>query len=223
MTDVPATVALEAADPTTAPARLAEIAASSPSLHGAILQNPSTYADLRQWIADYPAPAPATPPETVVLAPDRQPASSPGAATPLASGGRAVSMAAAVGGSLGLVLILVVGSAIAFAVMTSSRPAYYEYSDYDVSDPATQDEANASEGDAATGSGNNLPGDTFVVDSRIPASCDSMFSPAMRAQLEAAGLSLNPPRVVGNGSLGSRDPTIASFVQQPLVCIWADA
>ena len=50
MTDAPASIAAEAADPATPQSRLAEIAQTHPSLQAVIAANPSCYDGLRDWI-----------------------------------------------------------------------------------------------------------------------------------------------------------------------------
>ncbi len=206
------TVEDEVSDASTSAARLAEIAHVHPELHSAILAHPSIYEGLREWIENAAASNETVEPsKPLAVALDSGESS---AEIPRARSGPWTT-ARAVLAALAVVIVVVIGCSIGFAVKTTAHSVPYD-SYYDSSEP-TQLQENG----LADDSGSVVESAPEATrDPRIPVTCDGLFSPSMRAQIESAGLVLNPSRVSGADYRGTADPTLASYINNPLVCAW---
>lgn len=223
MTIPPNTVVGEVADASTTPLRLAEIADQYPSLHPQILAHPALYDGLREWIDAY-AREHATVSESVAVISDDTTVSAPPTAPvvpapeqPVASGW---TMLAAVLVPLGVVTLVVAGCTVAFnSAVAAAESQYLDYAyDEEASAPAFDEPLPSDEG----GGGNIVDGPSSGV-TAVNRDCDALYSRSMRAQLEGAGLTLNPARVQGIDFVGTRDAALASYITQPLECVWMNA
>lgn len=223
MTIPPSTVVGEVADIATTSTRLAEIADQYPSLHPQILAHPALYDGLRQWIDTYAREHATASGSAAVISDDTTmsspaPAPSvPAPAQPVASGW---TMLAAVLAPLGVVTLVVVACTIAFtSAVASAESQYLDYAyDEEVSEPAFDEPLPSDESN-----GGSIVDDSSGAGTAVNRDCEALYSRAMRAQLEGAGLTLNPARVQGLDYVGTRDAVLASYITQPLECVWMNA
>ena len=227
-----------AADPSTPPEVLAQLAYEHESLWPWIVANPSAYQGLRDWVAEQRASDVQVAPTRFISAapafsasssqPYIAPVAAPTVAAPTAA--RKAGMSTPLLVSLIVGAVLLVGGGVTAVVVVTALNAQQASitSELDALNNAPeQTEEPIVEVPEAAEPAIPTPADTLpaepVVDSRIP-SCDRMYSPGYAGTLAGAGMTLTSGWSVSSPA-GTADPVLAELLGGALgvECRWHGA